>query len=122
MIHFDQFTGKEIMTVKWQAVGSLMRARMWLMAFHQGQFGTWNWYLMIFIGSSLALMSISAFVSFLLRKNKGSWGVPKVPKDFKVGYGIVVLLVLLAVVFPLFGISLVLIFGIEWLCKKRKTA
>jgi uncharacterized iron-regulated membrane protein len=119
MIHFDQYSGKQLLKLKWDEVGSLMRGRMWVMAFHQGQFGKWNWLLMIFVALILAIMSISAIASYLLRKQKESWGIPKVPVKFKVGYGIITIILLLAIIFPLFGISLVLILVIEYLRKKK---
>ncbi len=120
MIHYDQYSGQKLLGMEWQEVGSLMRGRMWFMAFHQGQFGKWNWMLMIFVGAVLALMSLSALFSYVLRKRKGSWGVPKVPIGFKVGYIVIGMLALLAIVFPLFGASLLLILGVEFLRKKRR--
>src|SRR5690606_24465502 len=47
--YIDQYSGKQIMKHNWSDVGILMRARMWFMAFHQGQFGTWNLLLMLCI-------------------------------------------------------------------------
>lgn len=119
MIHFDQYTGKQLLKHDWSDVGFLMRGRMWVMAFHQGQFGKWNWALMIFIALILTVMSISAITSYLLRKQKGNWGVPKVPSKFKVGYGIITILSILAIVFPLFGISLIFIIIIEYFRKRK---
>ncbi|WP_280936736.1 PepSY-associated TM helix domain-containing protein [Aquimarina sp. 2201CG14-23] len=116
-IHFDQYSGKTILHHTWKDVGILMRGRMWFMAFHQGQFGIWNWGLMLFTAITLNIMSLSAILSYAYRKRKKSWGVPKVPATFKVGYGIMVLLAILAIVFPLFGISLLLIIGIEYFRK-----
>ncbi len=107
--HFDRYSGAQLLHQQWADVGVLMRDRMWVMAFHQGQFGPWNWYLMLGIAVLLTAISISAIFSYLLRKKKGSWGIPKVPKSFTVGYGIVFILILLGVVLPLFGGSLVLI-------------
>ena len=115
-IHFDQYSGKELVRHDWTDVGILMRGRMWFMAFHQGQFGNWNWWLMAILASSLVLMSTSAIFSYLLRRQKG-WDVPKVPASFSAGYIIVVMLIVLALVFPMFGISVVLIFIIETLRK-----
>jgi uncharacterized iron-regulated membrane protein len=115
-IHFDQYSGKELVRHEWSDVGILMRGRMWFMAFHQGQFGTWNWWLMAVIASLLALMSVSATFSYLLRRRKG-WDVPKVPASFRVGYGVVAMLIILAVCFPMFGISVVLIVLVEILRK-----
>ena len=119
MIHFDQYTGKQLLKQDWSDVGFLMRGRMWVMAFHQGQFGKWNWALMIFIALILTVMSISAIASYSLRKRKESWGVPKVPSKFKVGYGIIIILSILAIVFPLFGTSLIFILIIEYFRKRK---
>lgn len=120
-LHFDQYSGKLIHENTWKDVGILMRGRMWLMAFHQGQFGAWNWWLMLFTAFALFTASTSAVVSYIKRKRKGSWSIPKVPKKFNVGYGIIGGLVLLAILFPLFGISLIFIFIIESFRKTKAT-
>ncbi|TYP99981.1 putative iron-regulated membrane protein [Tenacibaculum adriaticum] len=124
MLHFDQYSGKLIKKHNWSDVGFLMRGRMWLMAFHQGEFGGWNWWLMFFIAIGLTLMSVSALVSYLYRKSKGTWGIPKVPASFKVGNAIVVMLILLGLIFPLFGISLVSIYVYDFIVriKSKKIA
>jgi len=121
-IHFDQYSGKVILKHRWEDVGILMRARMWFMAFHQGEFGIWNWLLILFTAVILTIMSVSAILSYLLRKRKNSLGIPKVPATFKVGYGIIGILILLSIIFPLLGISLLLIISIEYLTKKRRKA
>lgn len=118
--HFDRYSGELLLQQNWADVGILMRGRMWVMAFHQGQFGPWNWYLMLFIAIMLAIMSISAFISYSLRNSKRGWGVPKSPKVFKVGYGIMFLIVALGILFPLFGLSLILILAGFYL-KNRKS-
>ncbi|WP_106792222.1 PepSY domain-containing protein [Aquimarina sp. Aq78] len=119
-IHFDQYSGRQILSNNWDDVGILMRGRMWVMAFHQGEFGAWSWWLMLLTAIALTIMSISALISYIMRKRKGDWGVPKVPVTFKIGYGVIVLIGILAIVFPLFGISLILIIGTEYLTKKIK--
>src|SRR5690606_7224009 len=93
--YIDQYSGKQIMKHNWSDVGILMRARMWFMAFHQGQFGTWNLLLMLCISILLTFVALAALVSYLKRKQVGDWGVPKVPKKFKVGYGIIAIIVVL---------------------------
>ncbi len=118
MFHFDQYTGKQVVENTWDDVGILMRGRMWFMAFHQGEFGLWNWVLMLCVAIALTIMSISAIISYILRKRKGNWGVPKVPTSFKVGYGIVSLLIIVSIIFPLFGVSLLLIIGFEYFRKR----
>ncbi len=116
MIHFDQYSGELVKSHNWSDVGVLMRARMWLMAFHQGEFGGWNWYLMFAIAVLLTLMSTAAIFSYVFRKQKGKWSVPKSTKSFKQNYGVVIAILLLGVIFPLFGVSIVLI----WLFEELK--
>ncbi|CAL2106985.1 Uncharacterized iron-regulated membrane protein [Tenacibaculum sp. 190524A02b] len=119
MLHFDQYTGALIKSHVWSDVGVLMRARMWVMAFHQGQFGSWNWCLMFGIAIVLTIMSLAAIISYLYRKPKDGFGVPKVSKGFKLSTAFVVLIGLVAIVLPLFGVSLVLLIIYEYLKKKR---
>ncbi|GAA4276256.1 PepSY-associated TM helix domain-containing protein [Aquimarina mytili] len=119
-IHFDQYSGKQILSNAWDDVGVLMRGRMWVMAFHQGEFGAWNWWLMLITAIALTTMSISGLISYILRKRKGSWGVPKVPAAFKVGYGIIVTIIVLGFIFPLFGISLIILFIFDYIKLLRK--
>jgi len=116
--HFDQYSSKEILSYTWEDVGSMRKARTWLMSFHQGLFGAWNWYLMIIVSLLFFLSGIAGFVSYMLRKEKNDFGIPSVPASFKVGYGIIFITVLLGVFFPLFGVSVVVIFLFELLRAK----
>ncbi|MBW1295681.1 PepSY-associated TM helix domain-containing protein [Aquimarina litoralis] len=118
-IHFDQYSGKPILKHTWKDVGILMRGRMWFMAFHQGEFGGWNWWLILLTAILFTIMSISALASYVLRKRKKSWGVPKVPTSFKVGYGVVILISILSLIFPLFGGSILIILAIEYFRKYK---
>lgn len=116
--HFDQYSGKQLIHHNWEDVGVLMRGRMWFMAFHQGQFGLWNWFLMLGVALLLAFVAIAGLVSYLKRKESGKWGTPKVPKSFKAGYGIVFIIVIMGMVFPLFGGSALLIALVAFFRKK----
>ncbi|SOS48111.1 Peptidase [Tenacibaculum dicentrarchi] len=120
-LHFNQYSGELIKAHTWSDVGFLMRGRMWVMAFHQGQFGGWNWWLMFGVAVGLTIMTVAGLFSYLYRKQKGSWGIPKVSAQFKVGKFIVFILVLLGVLLPMFGVSLLLIFLFEQVSKKVKT-
>ncbi|MCD8403956.1 PepSY domain-containing protein [Tenacibaculum dicentrarchi] len=120
-LHFDQYSGKLVKEHTWSDVGFLMRGRMWVMAFHQGQFGGWNWWLMFLVSLGLTLMTIAGLLSYLYRKQKGNWGVPKVSSQFKVGKLIIFILVLLGILLPMFGISILLILLFEQVFKRIKT-
>ncbi|WP_010522030.1 PepSY-associated TM helix domain-containing protein [Aquimarina agarivorans] len=104
-IHFDQYTGDQLMTLHWEDVGILMRGRMWVMAFHQGQLGNWNFILMLLVAIGLAIISIAGLLSFKMR----NWGIPTVPENFKISYGMIIGLIVLGLVLPMFGFSLLLL-------------
>jgi uncharacterized iron-regulated membrane protein len=87
-----------------------MKARMWTMAFHQGEFGLWNWYLMIFVAIGLFTLSMSAIISYAYRKTPGTLAIPKVPEHISFGIPLIVIVVMLGILLPLFGLSVLLLF------------
>ena len=112
--HFDQYSGQQLVEHDWEDVGILMKGRLWLMAFHQGEFGRWNWFLMLGIAIMLLFVGVAGLLFYLKRKQKGDWGVPKVPETLKISYGIIICIVVLGVLFPLFGTSVLLMFLWEY--------
>lgn len=119
--HFDPYSGKLLKEHTWADVGILMQGRMWVMAFHQGQFGQWNWILMLITAFLLLAMSLSAIISYCLRKRKNSLGVPKVPKKFSLGIGMCIIIGFLCLLLPLFGLSVIIILIFEQLRTYRKS-
>jgi uncharacterized iron-regulated membrane protein len=109
-IHLDQYSGKVLASHTWSDVGILMKARMWTMAFHQGEFGLWNWYLMIFVATGLFILSMSAIISYAYRKTPGTLAIPKVPEHISFGIPLIVIVVMLGILLPLFGLSVLLLF------------
>ncbi|MBV6643804.1 MAG: PepSY domain-containing protein [Cyclobacteriaceae bacterium] len=111
-IHIDQYSGQEIASLQWSDVGLLMRGRMWAMAFHQGQFGMWNWILVLVTAAGLLALSSAAVASFFLRKRPNSWMVPR--KDsYHVGLGFYLLILGMGIFLPLFGLSVIAILMVE---------
>ena len=64
---------------------------------------------MLLIAFVLTMISLSAITSYIFRKPKSSWSIPKAPEQFKVGYGITILLIALSIALPLFGVSMMVI-------------
>jgi uncharacterized iron-regulated membrane protein len=117
--HFDQYSGKQLYHGSWDDIGIMMQSRIWVMAFHQGQFGYWNWLLIIFTAFGLLFISVMALVSYIKRKRKGDWSIPQTPKGLNLGMGIIILIILLGILLPLFGLSVLLIYVIERFLKMR---
>jgi len=111
--HFDQYSAKEILSYNWQDVGAMRQARTWLMRFHQGLFGAWNWYLMLSVSLLFFLSGMAGIISYFIRKEKNDFGIPPVPEAFKLGYGIIFVTVCLGIFFPLFGLSVIAIIVFE---------
>jgi len=110
MLHFDQYSGELIKSHTWEDIGLMMKTRLWVMAFHQGEFGTWNFILVLLTAFALLTMSLAGLFSYFHRKPKGSWGVPNSPRDVNFGIGLIALICILGVFLPLFGLSIVILF------------
>ncbi|MCG3864269.1 MULTISPECIES: PepSY domain-containing protein [unclassified Photobacterium] len=109
-IHVDQYNGKTIAEYSWDEVGILSHGRQIVMRIHQGElFGQANWFFMFGISVMTAILSLSALVSYCLRKPKKSLGLPTVAQDKKIGPLLWGTMAMFAIVLPMFGISLLLI-------------
>ncbi len=93
----------------WQDVGILMDIRQVAMRLHQGQYGTITWWAVLIITSLFTLSTAAGLAAYLYRKPVGQWGTIRVPKRFTLGKGVLVLMLGLAVLFPLFGGSVLLL-------------
>jgi len=115
VLHIDQFSGEVIKRLNWADVGLLMDLRQVFMRLHQGEYGLVNWIVLLMVAVLFTLTIVGAIVSYLKRKPKGNWGIPKVPARFQVDKILLFGIVILGIVFPMFGASLVAI----WLWDKR---
>lgn len=118
-LHYSPYTGELLLHQQWKDVGVLMHGRMWVMAFHQGQFGNWNWWLMLVVSTMLFVTTFAALISYFSKKEKGKWILPNVPKRFVVSKFVVFIIILLGLLFPLFGVSALLIYGFEKFKKRQ---
>jgi len=122
VLHIDQYSGRLIKQLTWQDVGLLMDLRQVFMRLHQGEYGLVNWLLVLVLVLVFALTTFAALVSYLYRKPKGAWGLPRVPASFKADATVLSLIVLLGAVFPLFGGSALLIFLFQVLRQTKPSA
>ena len=88
-------------------------------SFHQGELYGWFNITQNLIAAMLgALLTVSGFASWWTRRPVGSLGVPASP-NYKLGSGLIVLIIGLSMLFPLMGASLVLAITLDWLIFKR---
>jgi uncharacterized iron-regulated membrane protein len=119
VFHLDQYSGKIVKSLQWSQVGVLMDLRQIFMRLHQGEYGLVNWFFLLAVALFFIISSIAGFLSYMMRKPQGQWGIPKVPERFRVDKVLVVFIILLGVVFPLFGVSLLIIWGWEKVNTRR---
>ena len=109
VIHLDQYSGDIIKKYTWNDVGILMDIRQVAMRLHQGQYGTVTWWTILFIVTLFTLSTFAGLISYVYRKPLGQWGTIRVPKRFVLGRGVLLLILGLALLFPLFGTSLIVL-------------
>lgn len=110
VIHIDQYSGLVIKSLTWDEVGVLMDLRQVFMRLHQGEYGKVNWVVLLVVAVLFTLTTVAGLVSYALRKPEGSLGIPKVPARFRVDKLLFIGIITLGVTFPLFGISILLLF------------
>ncbi|MBT0586270.1 PepSY-associated TM helix domain-containing protein [Alteromonas oceanisediminis] len=109
VIYLDQYSGDIVKTLTWNDVGVLMDLRQVFMRLHQGEYGIINWSILLLVAVTFTLSTVAGLVSYLKRKPQNSWGIPRVPSRFRVDKVLVVMIGVLGLLFPLFGVSLVVI-------------
>jgi uncharacterized iron-regulated membrane protein len=89
-------------------------------AAHEGQlFGWANQLLGLFIAVSLLTVSTSAVVLWWRRRASGVLGAPIPAGDPRFSTGLAAIVIILGVLLPLFGLSLIAVVLLEWLALRR---
>jgi uncharacterized iron-regulated membrane protein len=70
---------------------------------------------MLGVGLAFIVMTSAGLTSYLMRKSKGNWNIPQVPPRFNVDKTLALMIIVLGLLFPMFGGSLILL----WLWDKR---
>jgi len=65
-------------------------------------------------------LSVSAIISYFYRKQLETLEIPKVPDNFSLSIALIMTIIVLGILLPLFGLSIVIIFLLSKL--KRKVA
>ena len=90
-------------------------------AAHEGQlFGMWNQALGVLTAAGLVLLSVSGVVMWWRRRPEGRLGAPLPPLEAaQYGKGLVAIIVVMGVLLPVLGASLLLVGFIEWAVLRR---
>jgi len=89
-------------------------------AAHEGQlFGWMNQLIGLLTAAGLVLLSVSSVVMWWRRRDPGVLGAPKSLAAPKLAPGLILIVILLGIYLPLFGLSLAFVLGIEFAVLKR---
>ncbi|MGX1307359.1 putative iron-regulated membrane protein [Amorphus suaedae] len=107
VIHLDQYMGEVLFDMGLADLGTLGRAAEWGVSLHMGQaFGLANQLILLGACMAIVLLGVSGGVMWWRRRPAGSMGVPPLPLDRRVFAGLMAMLVVGGLVFPLVGLSL----------------
>ncbi|MED4082279.1 PepSY domain-containing protein [Halalkalibacterium halodurans] len=112
-IHIDQYTGAVLADYRYDHYGSLAKAVALGITIHKGtQFGWMNQWISLLVCIGMIGVALSGYYLWWKRKPKQGLGAPKAPSVKKMKR-FLFLLIVLGIIFPLVGLSLVVIWLLD---------
>ena len=112
-IHIDQYTGDVIADYRYDNYGPLGKVMALAITIHKGlEFGLLNQIIGVIICLGLIGMVITGVYMWWKRKPKGKSGAPKAKSIFEFK-GMLSVLIILGLIFPLVGLSLIILFLLD---------
>ena len=119
-LHVDQYTGKVLADVRWQQYSPVARATEVGVMLHEGKmFGPLNQIAVLLICLMILLSSVSGLVIWWKRRPQGRLGVPPLRHDLPKWKTAMLIMLALAVAFPLVGASLIGVWLLDRLLLSR---
>ncbi|ARU87269.1 PepSY domain-containing protein [Pseudomonas sp. M30-35] len=120
-LHIDQYSGKVLADIRWSDYGLVARTVETGVMLHEGKmFGLANQLLMLLVCLMILLSSVSGLVLWWKRRPQGRFGVPPIRHDLPIWRGGMVIMLVVACLFPLVGASLLLVAPLDWLFTRRR--
>ncbi|MFZ6763262.1 PepSY-associated TM helix domain-containing protein [Pseudoroseomonas sp. WGS1072] len=121
VIHLDQYSGQPLLDMSYADYGPLGRLLEWGINIHLGQqWGLANQLVLLAVCLVTVAFCVAAAVMWWKRRPAGRLGVPPLPHEAGVLRGVVALLALGGVLFPLVGLSLLVMLGADLLLTRRR--
>ncbi|MGE7839908.1 PepSY-associated TM helix domain-containing protein [Lysinibacillus sp. NPDC093712] len=120
-IYFDQYSGEFISKVSYDDYGILAKWFTWGIPLHEGHLFGWpNKLLNLVVCIAFLGVIFWGFRTWLLRKKKGLLSAPPQLSQ-KISIPLIIVIIILGIIMPLFGISLIIVALLELVMKiKRK--
>lgn len=121
VVHLDQYTGQPLIDFSYADYGPAAKAMEWGVNVHMGQeFGLANQLFLLAVCLAIILMSVSAGVMWWKRRPAGSLGVPPAPTSHGVMWGLIAIMGVVGVIFPLVGASLLVMVLLDLAFARRR--
>ncbi|HDS1735370.1 PepSY domain-containing protein [Pseudomonas sp. BP8] len=120
-LHVDQYTGKVLADVRWQDYSPVARATELGVMLHEGKmFGAFNQIVILLVCLMILLGSVSGLVMWWKRRPAGGLGVPPLRHDLPRWKTATAVMLVLGVAFPLVGVSMLVMWGVDSLVLRRR--
>ena len=109
VVHIDQYTGAVLADIKYDDFGIAGRITEWGVSLHTGrQFGLVNKLVMLFGCLAIIALAFSALVMWWKRRPVGRFGAPSNSQGKPIGFGVLIVILTLSVIYPLLGLTFLL--------------
>jgi uncharacterized iron-regulated membrane protein len=125
VVYLDQYSGKVLGDAGFSQYGPAAKAIEWGVAVHQGQeYGSVNHYVMLAGCLGIIVLTVSAPVMWWKRRPKGSFGLPAAAASRRAALGVLAVMAIAGVLYPLVGLSILagLIFERAYQLTRRRLA
>lgn len=123
VIHLDAYSGRVLLDMGYADYGPLGRTLEWGINVHMGQqYGRANQWLLALACAAIVLLCASAGAMWWKRRPAGRLGVPPPPTERRVLYGVLALLAIGGIVFPLVGASMAVMAVVDAVVQRRGPA
>jgi len=113
-MHLDQYSGEVLFDARFGDLGAASKVIEWGTSVHTGQqFGRLNQWVMLMTCVAIVLMSIAALLMWWKRRPNGRLGAPDYDREVRIPRGIVIIPILVGIIFPLVGFSILLMMAID---------
>jgi len=122
-VHIDQYSGRVLVSYGWEEYGLMAKAVEQGIALHEGRrYGTLN--LIVMLAACLALITLIVTGAWMWWKRRptGRVGAPARPADRRTALGVIAIMAVLGVLFPLAGITMIAFLLLDILVVRRVPA
>jgi uncharacterized iron-regulated membrane protein len=114
VVHLDQYSGRPMIDMSYADYGPLGKWLEFGINVHMGQqFGLANQVVLLLVCVAIVVLAVSAAVMWWKRRPAQTLGVPPAPSDHRVFRGLIAILVVGGIVFPLVGLSLLAMLALD---------